>query len=268
MFVKCKDIVNLMELYAPVNLAESWDNVGLMLGENDLIIKKILAALDINDDVIDEAIEKNADMIITHHPFIFKPIKNINSETVLGKRIYKLIRNNICVYSAHTNLDIAENGTNDTFAKMLELKDIQNLCEPVNGQLGLGKVGLLENEMKFIDFVEKVKKTINVSNLVISGDKNKAIKKVGIGTGKCSGSSYMFTAFEKGCDAYITGDVGYHDAQTALNLGLCLIDATHYSSEVIVIPVIAEYINKYAKDNSIELECIISEVDGQTLNIC
>ena len=129
MSVKCSDIINIMEEYANSNLAEDWDNVGLMVGDENKTISKILVALDIEDKIIDEAIEKNCDMIITHHPFIFKGIKSIKASDTIGARIIKLIKNNICVFSAHTNLDIAKNGTNDTLANLLNLEKISNFLK-------------------------------------------------------------------------------------------------------------------------------------------
>lgn len=267
MSVKCSEIIKYMEEYAPSSLSESWDNVGLMLGDENSEVKKILTALDVNDDVIDEAVENNIDLIITHHPFIFKPIKNITCSTPLGKRIFKLIKNNISVFSAHTNLDIAKFGTNDTFAYLLNLKNVDNLCNPVNETEGLGKVGELESEMKFREFINIVKKVLNIDKIVISGNLDKTIKKAGIGTGKCSGFEYMKLAKEKGCDVYITGDVGYHDAQNAVDLELCLIDATHYLSEVLIIPVICDYLNKISIKNNLDFKCFTSKVNGQVLNI-
>ena len=149
MAVKCSDIINIMEEYANPNLAEDWDNVGLMVGDENRTISKILVALDIDDKIIDEAIEKKCDMIITHHPFIFKGIKSIKASDTLGNRIIKLIKNNICVFSAHTNLDIAINGTSDTFAKLLNLEKISNLFEKDNSLVGLGRVGQLEEDHAF-----------------------------------------------------------------------------------------------------------------------
>lgn len=264
---KCSDIIKLMEKYAPPELAENWDNIGLMVGEENKEINNILVSLDINDSVIDEAVKNDIDMIITHHPLIFKPIKNINSNTVIGRRIINLIKNDICVYSAHTNLDIAENGTNDTFAQILNLNNIENLCMPVIDNYGLGKIGELDNYVEFIDLIEKVKEIIKSDKIVISGNLKTKVKKVGIGTGKCSARNYIDLAVSKKCDVYITSDIGYHDAQYALEMGICLIDATHYGSEVIIVPVLCKYLNSCAEKYNYNYNCIASKTDIQTLNI-
>lgn len=268
MFVRCNDIINIMEEYAKPSCAESWDNVGLMIGDENKVIKKILVALDINDEVIDEAIENKCDMIITHHPFIFKGIKSITTNDVLGKRIIKLIKNEISVYSAHTNLDIARNGTNDTFANLLNLKNIENLFPPKqNEEYGLGRTGELNETIKFSELIEKVKEVLGLEKIVVCGELNKNIKKVGICTGAAGEVDFIKQAINLNCDAYITGDLKYHNSQFGKDNGICLIDATHYASEVIIVPIICEYINNCAKRLNMQIECIKSNIDGQTLTI-
>lgn len=263
---KCKNIVEFMEKLAPIELAESWDNVGLMVGEFDRTVKKIIVALDINDDVIEEAVEKNADMIITHHPFIFGSIKNINSENVTGRRAIKLIKNNISVYSAHTNLDIAKNGTNDVLANILGVEQTEILLKSSDDINGLGRTGVIK-DVKFSDFIEILKSKLNLEHLVVTGDLKKIIKKVGLCTGQCSGQDYMIAAKNAGCDLYITGDLRYHEAQFANNIDLCVADITHYGSEVLIVPVLCDYLNMCAKENNMDFICIQSEINGQTLNI-
>ncbi len=265
--VKCKNIIEFMEELAPCELAEEWDNVGLMVGEFDMPVRKAVAALDINDDVIEEAIEIKADMIITHHPFIFGSIKNINSGGVVGKRAIKLIKNNIAVYSAHTNLDIAERGTNGVLAEILELQNIKPLMKSIDGVNGLGRIGELKQEMSFIEFALSIKRKIGLKNLIVTGDKEKIIKKIGLCAGQAAGNDYMILAKESGCDAYITGDLRYHEAQFANNIDLCTIDITHYGGEVLVIPFLRDYLNKRAEENNFDFICVESKVDGQTLNI-
>ncbi len=265
--IKCGDIVKFMEDFAPPELAESWDNVGLMIGDFDSEIKKILVALDVNDDVICEAISENADLIITHHPFIFGGIKNINSGSAMGKRIIKLIKNNIAVYSAHTNLDIVKNGTNDELAKIIGFQKTSVLIKSDDGVNGLGRIGELAQETRFIDFVNQLKIKLKLDRVTITGDKNKVIKKVALCTGQCSGAEYMTEAKKACCDVYVTGDLRYHEAQFANNIDLCVVDVTHYGSEVIVVPVLREYLNNYAESNNLGFECIESKVNGQTLSI-
>lgn len=267
MSVKCSEIINLMNEYANPNLAEEWDNVGLMVGDENSQIDRILVCLDVNDKTIDEAIEKNCNMIISHHPLIFKGIKSVRASDTMGNRIIKLIKNNICVFSSHTNLDIATNGTNDTLAKLLNLEKIDNLFEKENSNVGLGRVGEFAEAIPFKEAINRVKEALSLNNLVVTGDLDTKIKKVGICTGAGGDIDFIVQAMSKCCDLYITGDVKYHNAQVADDLGLCLIDSTHYASEVIIVPVICNYINSCAKRLNMNIECIPSVINGQTLNI-
>ncbi len=266
MSVKCYDIIKIMEEYAPLKMAESWDNVGLMLGDENADLKMVLTALDINDNVIDEAINIGADMIITHHPFIFKPIKNIKYSDAQGRRIIKLIKNNISVYSSHTNLDIAKGGTNDTICNILGLNNVSGLIECEDKINYLGRVGFLKKDMTLTEFSEYVKLKLKLNVVSVSGNGNTIVKKVGVCTGKASGSVYMNAAKLLGCDVYLTGDVGYHDAQYALDIGLCVVDATHYALEVCITNVLCSYMNEYANKNGLNFKCKASELNIETFN--
>ena len=261
MSVKISDIMDSMEKYAPRHLAEEWDNVGLMIGEENKEVTRILVALDINDGVIDEAIEKKAELIITHHPFIFRGIKAVTDETALGRRIIRLIKNDIAVFSAHTNLDAAEGGTNSTLAKLLELENVEGVGEVTEENGAMGRIGNLSHRMTFGEFISKAKKVLGADSLSVCGDLNREVSRVGMCTGK--GASVMQEAALMGADVFITGDFGYHEGQTAEDLGICVIDGTHYLTEVLVVPVIASYIAEKYRD----IEVICSEVNGQTLKI-
>lgn len=260
MSVICSEIINAMNELAPQNLAESWDNVGLMVGDKNRKINKVLFALDCTEAVLDEAIEIGADMIITHHPFIFRAFKTLDYSKPLTKRIVKAIKNDIVIFSAHTNLDIAEGGTNTTLAELLSLDDTMPLAE-LDNERTIGIVGRLNNKMCFAELIEYVKDKLGCEALTVCGDLTAEITKIGLCTG--SGSDYMAEAAQKGCQAYITGDMGYHDGQQAEELGLCVIDGTHYLTENIVVPKLCEYISNRFDS----IECIVSKVNGQTLNI-
>lgn len=129
MSVKCSDIISIMEEIAPLNLAEKWDNPGLLLGDTKAEVRRVLVALDATDDVVEEARAMGAELIVTHHPLIFSPIKSITRQTHLGNRLYNLIQNGINVYCAHTNLDVAWGGTNDFIAEMAGLENVKILEE-------------------------------------------------------------------------------------------------------------------------------------------
>lgn len=260
MSVKVMDIIDYIEKLAPKNLAEPWDNPGLMVGNACNKVKKVLFSLDCSEKVIDEAIEIGADMIITHHPMIFKGIKSIDFNSAIGRKIFKAIKNDITVYSAHTNLDIADGGTNTVLADLIDLQDIQPLLR-LSNDTSIGKCGMLKEQIRFSEFVNELKLKLNAKTLNINGNLDTIIRKVGLCTGKSSSAEYLCAAKNNNCDLYITGDVGYHDAQIAEELGICLVDGTHYLTEVIVMPKLSEYVSQRFTD----IECVCSNINGQTL---
>ena len=255
MFVK--DVVNAIEKLAPPELAEHWDNVGLLIGDENRECKKILFALDAIDAVIDEAIEEKADMIITHHPIIFKGVSSVNTKTALGRRIIKLIKNDIAVYCAHTSLDIAQGGTNDILAETLNLSDISGLVPAENGFLG--RTGSLKAQMSLGEFTQSVINMLGMPSANVTGDPDSIVKKVGLCTGSGADRDFMLAAKKSGCDVYITGDVKYHEAQFAEDIGLCLIDATHFYTESIAMPYVCEFIK-----SETGLECMVTKVKGES----
>ena len=252
-----KDIVDIIEQLAPPQLAEKWDNVGLLVGDENAKCKKILFALDAIDSVIDEAAETGVDMIVTHHPLIFKGVSSVNTSSALGRRIIKLIKNDIAVYCAHTSLDIAEGGTNDILAQTLELKEVSGLIPMENG--ALGRIGVLEKELPLNEFSQFVMKKLDMPAINVTGEPAKKVKKVGLCTGSGADRDFMLAAKKEGCDVYITGDVKYHDAQFAEDIDLCLIDATHFYTESIAMPYVCEYVKSRSG-----VECQITKIKGES----
>lgn len=255
-----KDIMNIMEKIAPKELAENWDNVGLMVGNENQEVRKILIALDGIEEVLEEAIEKNVDLIITHHPFIlFQKIKNITKSDYLGDKIYKLIENKISIFSAHTNLDSVEKGVNDALCDILGIKNTTILDD----ESGIGRIGELEEEITFIEYAKKINESLNTKGILhLVGDGNKKIKRVSVCGG--SGASFINISAGKGADLYVTGDIKYHEAQNALEKNMAIADVTHYCGEVIIVPVLVDMIKEYSNDNNYDLEVIQSQVNGQT----
>ncbi len=262
--LKVKDVVSLMEKLAPTSLKESFDNVGLLIGEENKDIKKVLLALDVTEEVVDEAINLNVDIIISHHPIIFSGIKSVNDSTSLGKKIIKLIKNDISVYCAHTNLDSCIGGTNDVLFDLLELSDKNILIPNENDNLcGLGRTGIVNDEYTLKTFINFLKDKLNLDSVVYSDDEfglNKKVNKIGLCTGSAGDFDFINQSKKQGCDVFITGDLKFHSAQLAKELGIALIDATHYETEVIVL----KNIKKYLESNS-NLNILISEVDGQVI---
>lgn len=155
---KCQEIMSLMEKIAPEELAEDWDNVGLLIGDRNSAVKKIMVCLDLPKWVIDEAIDNQVDMIVTHHPIIFNKIKKVNTDSSLGRGIIRLIKNNVSVYSSHTNMDIASGGLNDMFAKQLGFS-VTSIIQPLN----------IEKLFKFVIYVPKGKERKILESLSKTG---------------------------------------------------------------------------------------------------
>lgn len=358
---KLRNVVKKIEKLFPKKLAEKWDNIGLLIGDVNKEVKNILIALEVTSEVVDEAIENNVDMIITHHPLIFGSIKNIKTDNPIGNMIYRLIKEDISVYSMHTNLDVAFGGTNDLLSDLIGLKDkkvlvptfsepyykivvyvpkdakekvFNAMCEADAGHIGeyshctfqsigvgtfmpkeganpyigetnniehvdeikletivsqvnlnkalskmidahpyeevaydlfklenksekygLGRVGRID-EINLKDIALKLKDKLNLDNIKVVGNMNKTIKKVALCTG--SGASFIDNAHSASCDLYITGDVKYHEAQNAKELGIAVIDAGHFETENIVCDVIGKNLDQLF-DNTINI--IISKVN-------
>lgn len=251
---KIKDIIGIMEEFAPKTLKEDFDNVGLMVGDRNKEVKKILLALDCTLDVIKEAKEKSVDLIITHHPLIFRKPSSITTDTLIGKKIIELIKNDISLYSSHTNLDSAENGLNETIVNLLgystnELIEVNKMAR--NDNEGLGRIVRLEDFIKLEDLIEDIKEKLNVKSLkVVKGCEK--VKNIAIING--SGSDFFEKAYKKGADCIITGDTTYHYASDYKELGVSIIDTGHFSSEWIVF---LQVINKLT-DKLQDIEILIS----------
>lgn len=259
--MKLKEIIRKIENKYPLNLAYDWDNVGLMVGDFDSDIKKIMTVLEANESVIDEAVDKNIDLIVTHHPFIFGKMNRITTENLKGKLIHKLIKNNISIYSMHTNFDIAFEGLNDYFMDIMEFKNIKVLDkidsnkDYCDGKVyGLGRIGELENSITLKELCNKLKNTLKADSLKVVGNLEKEISKVSVVTG--SGSEFAKLALKEGADVILTGDVKYHEAQDILDMGMNLVDCGHFDSEDIFKDVMSDFLKNEFKD----IETIKSEV--------
>lgn len=365
MSVRCSDIMNIMEDVAPTYLAEDWDNVGLQVGNKNKEIKKVMICLELSNKMIDEVIEKGIDMVITHHPLIFKPLKKLVSSDPIVRIVNKLIKNDINLYCAHTNFDISNGGTSDYLAELLELKDTKPLSithnkkyyklvvfvpednvedvrkaistagaghignyshctyqtkgtgtfKPLQGAkpyigsinelertnefrleaivaadklnavieamknshpyeevahdiiplgnmieaMGFGRIGYLEEPKQLINLAIEMKNILKAQNVKLIGDEAKLINKVAICTG--SGSEFIKSAYKNKCDCYITGDIKYHDAQLANELGLSVIDAGHYETENIICTPLKNRLVQKCRKKNYNIEVITSKID-------
>lgn len=220
-------ITELIEREFPLSDAYEWDNCGLLLGDRARDIKTVLLSLDVNCAVAREALEAGADLILSHHPILFDGIKRITADTAEGGMLLELIENRICVYAAHTNCDVGKRGINARLAELFGLSRAEFLEED-----GLGRIGELEKPESLADFAESAKRILNTPRVRICGDKSKMISRVAVASGACAES--IPTAVKKGADAIVTADMKYHDMMNYSELGISIIDAGHYPTEIIV----------------------------------
>ena len=239
-----RDIINILEAQSPPEYAESWDNVGLLCGRSDREVKRIAVALDATIDVIESAIENNADMLVTHHPLIFGKINRVNDRTVLGRKLLKLIESGIACYAMHTNFD-TKGGMAKLAGEMLSVKNAEVLEETRDGE-GLGVIGLLERTMTLREVAELTKERFGLSEVLCFGDPDTEIEKVAVCPG--SGKSVIDVSIEKGAGCLITGDIGHHDGIDAMEAGLSIIDASHQGLEKIFTGFIRDQVLGYYPD--------------------
>ena len=254
--LKVRDIAACLEGLAPSSAACPWDNVGLIVGDMGAEVKKILVALDASFAVAEEAVKFGVDLIVTHHPVIFGGLKEIVTTTGRGRTFYTLIQNGVSVYSAHTNLDAADGGTNDALFEALNLREKETLL--IDGA-ALARAGVLIKDLPLSEFSEFVKKTLGTDIINFAGDPDKMVRKTAVAAGAASGRKYFVEAAKAGCDCYVTGDVSYHDAQDALDLGLGVIDAGHFATEAPVVGALCRYLERVARENGWALEVFPSE---------
>lgn len=208
---------------------ESWDNSGLQIGSKNLDIKNIMLTLDIDLESVEYAVSNNIDLIITHHPFMFSSLKSIDYSTYEGKIIRALVINNINLYSMHTNFDMAENGVNHKLAEKLNIDNYHVLHIVNSDNSGYGGIGKIEPK-NITEYSKEVKMLLNADHIKLyCNDEKRVINNVAFCGG--SGSEFIEDAIIKKADVYITGDIKYHQAQTALQNNLCIIDAGHYYTE-------------------------------------
>ncbi len=262
MRVNSKKIINMLEEMAPQKYAESWDSVGLQIGNEDSAIDKIMVALEVTADVAAEAEEKSVDLIIAHHPLIFSPIKSITENNPLGRILRRLIRADIHVYTAHTNLDIAWGGLNDTLAELMDLEGVEILqpseaLQDAGKPVGLGRIGYLPEMMTLEELAAALKEGLNAQQLRYVGQPNRPIRKVALCTG--AGADLIATAHKAGCDVLITGDIKYHQARDAEILKIALIDAGHFETENTAVSAFANWLREHIDDKGYEVSVIESE---------
>ena len=239
-----RDISVAMEEMAPSALAEKWDNVGLLVGGYNTEVKRVMIALDMDRQTLDEAAANGVDLVVTHHPIMLQAVNRITDDTPQGRVIQGLIGNNIAMYAVHTNLDSADGGVNDILAQALCLENVEKL--EAEGFDGSARMGRLAKSMPLGEFCEYVRDRLNSAVVKCVGDKNIDVRKVGVCGG--SGAFMMSAACDMGCDVLVTGEAKYSDEQTADGMGFALIEAGHYETEAVVCEAVRDYLQKKFSD--------------------
>lgn len=239
--MKIRDIIAPIEEFAPLSLQESYDNSGLVVGRlDDELQGGVLLAVDVTEEVIEEAIEKGCGLIITHHPIIFHPLKRLNSASVVERCVEMAIRNNIALYACHTNLDSAPNGMSWRVGEMLGLQNLEVL-QPTAENAGFGVVGNLPQGVGEEEFLRQVKTTFSVKALRHSALLGREVKRIAICTG--AGASLMSEAKASGCDIYLTADLKYNDFYTP-DSKFVVVDMGHFESEFCAIAILFDILSK------------------------
>lgn len=249
---KVLDIAKAIEDVAPKALMEDYDNIGMMVGDENKEVKKVLLSLDCTKEVIQEAININSDLIITHHPLIFKKPKNIIAGDLLGDKVINLIKKDIALYSCHTNLDSSKGGINETVVSVLGFTSDEIIEPKEYKDCGLGRLVRLKEEILLCDIIKLIKEKLNINNMRIVKGSEK-VKVLAIING--SGQDLFYRAKNLGADCIITGDTTYHFASDFKELGISIIDAGHFSTEYLAFLKTLEFLNEKFKD----VEFIASE---------
>ena len=241
-----KEIYENLNKIAPFEYQEEWDNSGLLIGDMNAEVNRILVTLDVTDEVVEQAIAAKADLIISHHPLIFSPVSKINSEDFITARVLKLANNKINYIAMHTNMDAT--GLSEVADEVLGIKReraIEVNINQDNEKIGMGSIGkFLNGNKEAVDImlreaVIRTKEGFGLSVVKVYGDLDSVVSRVAVCTG--AGKSMIDACLEEKCDLLITGDMTYHAALDAVSQGLNIIDAGHYGTEIIFVDLVRAF---------------------------
>ncbi len=240
-----REVYQYLDSLAPFSLQMSFDNSGLLVGRSEHPVTKILLALDITEEVVAEAAARGAELIVSHHPVLFHPAKNLTDGSPTGRRLLALIENGIAAVCAHTNLDVAAGGVNDVLAHKLGLTGIEMIhpegLTPDGTPYGLGRMGYVAEEQAPAQFAVFVKAALGSAG-VRCADAGRPVRKVAVVGG--AGVDMAEHALAQGCDTLVTSDVRYHEFLDVRDQGLNLMDAGHFPTENLVCSVLADWLRK------------------------
>ena len=238
-----KEIIEVLEELSPITYAEKWDNVGLLVGNEEKEVGKIMLALDASEGVVEQAVKEKVDMLITHHPIIFRPLKSMNETNFVTRKVVELIKNQILCYAMHTNFDVM--GMADAVADEMGLLDRKVLSITYEDEIskeGIGRWGKLPRAISLEEYAKQVKRCFGLDSVRVFGDPEKILESGAISPGAVGDG--IVSALEAKVDVLITGDIKHHEGLDGVEQGLAIIDAGHYGLEQIFSPYMKEFLQR------------------------
>ena len=257
-----KELLAVLDEIAPPSLAEPWDNVGLMVGDPGQDISGVLVALDASEAIMAEAESHGCNVVVTHHPLIFKPLAAIRTDQASGRLLARALAKQMAVVSCHTNLDKVPGGVNDALASSLGLENCRVLAAEHDGadEIGFGRLGDLRSVVTFPEFIDSLLAALDLPAVRVAGVVPEQLLSIAVCGG--SGSDLAVTAMEAGAQVFITGEVKHSTARWAEDSGFCVIDAGHFSTEKLVVPGLVSAIAKGCGDRGFALPIRGTEVQA------
>ena len=241
---KVSDVLSVCNEIAPAILCEGFDNAGLLIGGAQQEVTGILVALDLRREVIEEAVQEGINLVVTHHPILFSPAQQMVEDGGERSNIREMIRRDMAHIAMHTNLDAVDGGVCDALCECLDIQNTQRLANASDEALielgvpmGYGRIGSVE-ETTLADFAKKVQDALDAECVQFAGEKERTVRRVAVASG--SGASVAENAFLKGADCFVTGEIKHHLAIEYAQKGMGMIDAGHYDTEKVILPVLCE----------------------------
>lgn len=262
MNVQIHQLLACLDQLAPFSLAEEWDNVGLLVGNPGAHVTSVLLGLDPGLQLLDEAIARGANTIITHHPCIFHPLTSIITNTPGGIFLEKALTHKINIIGCHTNLDNATGGTNDALAFALGLTALVPLRPGETGKTGitgLGRMGIFDPPLPAAAFMNRLFQVLQLKSIQVAGRIPEQVKTMALCGG--SGSELAEMARDRGADIYLSAEIKHSTARWAEDCGFCVIDGTHYGTEQPVVPFLQGKIKKWAAINDWSLDIFLTQTE-------
>ena len=255
------DIGRFLEQFAPTQLAEDWDNVGLLVGDAEQTVGRLMTCLTVTKATAAEAVRRKAQLVVAHHPLPFKPLKRLTTDTTPGQLLLQLIRSGIAVYSPHTAFDSAAQGINQLFAEGLGLNDIRPLLakSSESPEIGAGRYGVLTERLDVAAVAERLKQFVQVQHVQAVGERSRPVHRIAVACG--AAGSFLEPAIRAKCDLLITGETNFHTCLEAEASGIALLLPGHFASERFGVERLAQVVAHQFP----QLECWASEDERDPL---